>query len=109
MLQELAAVLAQPRLASRLRGLGLAVDEIISFVAHVSDLYDEPDPFSSPLVVADPDDDVFIRCAEQAEALFVISGDQHLLAMEGHASVKILSAREFLESDKQAPGMALST
>ncbi len=52
------------------------------------------------LVAADPDDDVFLRCAATAGADFVVSGDHHLLDLGQHAGIPILTVRELLERFK---------
>ena len=46
---------------------------------------------------ADPDDDIFLRCAIAAQASCVVSGDHHLLDLEEHAGIPILDVREFLD------------
>ena len=51
-----------------------------------------------PSVCEDPDDNVFIACALAADAKVVCSGDRHLLVMDGHQGVEILSPQQF--SDK---------
>jgi uncharacterized protein len=50
-----------------------------------------PDP-----VTADPDDDMFMLCAEGADAT-VVSGDKHLLDVSGWRGVEVLQPRTFLE------------
>ena len=52
------------------------------------------------IVTADPDDDVFLRCAVTAGAAFVVSGDHHLLNLGHHAGIPILTVREFLDQLK---------
>ncbi len=44
----------------------------------------------------DPDDDKFIECALAAGAAVIVSGDHHLLDLDEHEGVRILSAAEFL-------------
>jgi len=53
----------------------------------------------APLIVADPDDDVFLYCAVAAGAACVISGDQHLQTLGEHACIPILTIREFLSQE----------
>lgn len=49
------------------------------------------------LVKDDPGDDKFIEAALAVGADFIISGDQHLLALREYEGVKILTAGEFLQ------------
>jgi putative PIN family toxin of toxin-antitoxin system len=44
----------------------------------------------------DPQDDKFIRCALTANAVYIISGDQHLLALKSYQKIKILSPAVFI-------------
>ena len=46
----------------------------------------------------DPDDDIIIACAIEAEADMIISGDQHLLSLGSYQGVPIVKAVEFLSS-----------
>jgi uncharacterized protein len=48
------------------------------------------------LVVKDPSDDKFIRCAQAARARIIISGDQHLLKLSPYRQIQILSPFDFL-------------
>jgi len=52
-----------------------------------------------PIVLADPDDDVFLHCAVAVGAACVISGDRHLLDMSEHAGIPILTIRDFLTQE----------
>lgn len=48
-----------------------------------------------PAVCEDPDDDAFLACALKAGAKIICSGDHHLLRVDGHAGIEILSPRLF--------------
>ena len=48
-------------------------------------------------VKEDPDDNVIINCALSAGADYIVSGDRHLLNLKSYNSLKIVSAREFLD------------
>jgi predicted nucleic acid-binding protein len=56
-----------------------------------------PSSHDAPLVVADPDDDIFIRCALAGEARYIISGGSHLLDLQHYAHIRIRTIREFFE------------
>lgn len=43
----------------------------------------------------DPRDGKFIRCALAANAIYIISGDQHLLTLKSYQKIKILSPADF--------------
>lgn len=53
----------------------------------------EPGP---NIIKKDPEDDKFIRCALTGKVKWIISGDQHLLALKSYQKVKIFSPADFL-------------
>ena len=46
----------------------------------------------------DPDDNIIIACAIEAEADVIISGDQHLLSLGAHQDIPIVRAVDFLSN-----------
>lgn len=48
-------------------------------------------------IETDPDDDKFLEAAIAGKAEFLVSGDNHLLALKEFRSVHIISGREFLD------------
>lgn len=48
-------------------------------------------------VSRDPDDDKFIECAVDAEALYIVSGDNDLLDIGQYEGIQIITAKEFCE------------
>lgn len=46
-------------------------------------------------VCRDPDDNKFIACAIDAQAIFVVSGDKDLLAVEHYDAIEIVTAKDF--------------
>ena len=53
----------------------------------------EPGP---RIIIKDPENDKFIRCALAGKAKLVIPGDKHLLALKTYQKIKILSPADFL-------------
>lgn len=51
-------------------------------------------------IIADPTDNVFLECAVDGEADYIISGDKHLLDLGMYNGVQIIRAREFLIKEK---------
>lgn len=91
---ELAQVLSYEQLQPRIRELGLEPSDIVAYAANLATVFDVP--AGEPIVLADPDDDVFLRCAIGARAAFIISGDRHLLDLGEHAGIPIVTVRDFL-------------
>ena len=50
------------------------------------------------IINEDPDDDKFIQCAVAGNAKYIVSGDQHLLALKSYKNIKILTPSQFVES-----------
>jgi len=48
------------------------------------------------VVADDPDDDKFIECAVALKAIYIISGDKALLAIENYIGIAIVNPKEFL-------------
>ncbi|MEJ2555136.1 MAG: putative toxin-antitoxin system toxin component, PIN family [Anaerolineae bacterium] len=98
MLVELAEVLTYERLRPRLERLGLSPAELIAYVVDVVSVFEVTEE-GSPLVIADPDDDVFLHCAVVSGAAYVISGDHHLLDLGTYSDIPILTVRDFLAQE----------
>ena len=54
-------------------------------------------PVSDIKICRDPDDDMFINCAVDANCLYIVSGDKDLLSIERHDKVQIITVSEFFQ------------
>jgi putative PIN family toxin of toxin-antitoxin system len=72
---------------------GLEYESILAMIAGHGTLV--PDATASESVTADPDDDKFLLCARDHEAI-VVSGDRHVLDASGWSGVQVLRPRDFL-------------
>ncbi len=45
----------------------------------------------------DPEDNKFLDCAVAGKADYIVSGDQHLLELNEHEGIKIVTASELLK------------
>ena len=79
-------VLSSDGVESLLAGLALAA------------VWVEDQTSTSPIVVEDPSDDVCLLAAAEGTADYVVSGDQHLLAVKRYEGIPIVSPREFLDT-----------
>ena len=95
MVAELAEVLNYERLQPRLQQLSLTPAECVAYALTLVSIFEVPESNRPPTVAADPDDDIFLRCADVAGADYVISGDHHLLDLEVYAGIPILTVRDF--------------
>lgn len=53
-------------------------------------------PLPAPVCV-DPDDDKFIACAIAGKTNIIISGDGHLLKVDGFRNIRVYKPREFVD------------
>lgn len=61
-----------------------------------------PGIFEADVVKNDPDDNKFVACALEGSASHIVSGDKHLLDIDEYQGIKIVRARNFLESLRSA-------
>ena len=52
-------------------------------------------PETKVAVCRDPDDDKFIGCAIDADALYIVSGDKDLLTLGSFGEIQMITAAEF--------------
>lgn len=101
-LEELARVLAYPRIQRRLR---MPPDEIEARVAALAVLADIVEPrIRVRAVPDDPDDDKYVEAALEGRAEFIVSGDRHLLDLGEYELIRLNSPRRFLEI-LEGPGL----
>ena len=51
-------------------------------------------------ITEDPDDNMFIECALESGADYIISGDEHLKKIKQFKNIKIISVSDFLKENK---------
>ncbi len=95
MLLELQEVLAYQRLQSRLKTLQQTPEQLVAYALSLSTVFDVR-YIGPPIVTADPDDDIFVLCALEANAQYLISGDRHLLDVGTYRDVKIVTVTDFV-------------
>ena len=49
-------------------------------------------------VTADPDDNMFIACAMASDTKLIVSGDKHLLEIDGYEDIQVLKPRQFVNA-----------
>ncbi len=88
--EEFIRVLGYPK-------IGLSPGEILpiiqdhKFYARIVDIKSSID-----VIKADPTDNIFLACAQDGQAHFIISGDHHLLDLKFFQNIPIVSAKDFL-------------
>ncbi len=66
------------------------------FIRFIADL-NLIESFTEVSVCRDPDDNKFISCAIDAEALYIVSGDKDLLDLKEYEGIQMITAAEFVE------------
>lgn len=94
LLTELRRVLAYDRVKTYLQ---LSQAEIESFLQgyRMFALFVEPQ-ISLDVLQEDPDDNHVLECALAGNAAYIVSGDEHLLALRGYQGIVILSPASFI-------------
>ncbi len=54
-------------------------------------------PISHIEVCRDPDDNKFLECAKDSNALYIVSGDKDLLVIKEYENIQIVTAKDFCE------------
>lgn len=76
------------------RKQGLCREELLSaFVEKIKLI----ETHSDIHVSCDPDDDKFIACAKDSNALYIVSGDRDLLVLGHYDNIQMITAKEFCE------------
>jgi uncharacterized protein len=72
--------------------------EIIAITDYLFKIAEFVTPLEMVTVVeADPSDNKFLEAALQGNAMYVVSGDSHLLELKTFRDIPIIAAREFIE------------
>lgn len=93
MLEEVQEALGRPKFARRLTSQGTSVTELMEVLLAAIEVI--PTPPAPRVVKADPDDDKVVACAVAGGAAYIVSGDDHLLALRTHAGIRIVAPSVF--------------
>ena len=96
MLKELAVVVHRPRIQQKYNLLDADVAEYFEVLNAFAVVV--PGAIVLDAVPDDPDDNIIIACAIEAEADVIISGDQHLLSLGSYHRIPIIKAADFLSA-----------
>lgn len=88
---ELRRVLEKPQIRARSREpMGWFADDIERFSTHIAG------DLQLPGVTRDSKDDMFLTCAVEGRADYLVSSDRDLLVLRGHENVCVVNPGEFL-------------
>ncbi len=95
--RELADVLSRPK-------FGLSTPQVESIMRLIAETFVEVFPKDVPdLIKTDPDDNIVLACAAEANAETIVSGDGHLLSLDRYEDIVIQSPSQFLDQRTQEP------
>jgi hypothetical protein len=92
---EISKVLLYPKIAKILRKANINEKEILEAIKEKSILVKPKVKLN--IIEEDVEDNKILECAEAAGAVFVVSGDKHLLKLGTFRKTRVLSPREFLD------------
>ena len=95
-LEEFEAVVHRPRIQQKHNLSDADIAEYLEVLRTFAVLV--PGTITVNAVPDDPDDNIIIACAIEAEVDMIISGDQHLLSLGSYQGIPIVKAVDFLSS-----------
>lgn len=72
------------------------IDEFLMRLIKISELIEVKSDFN--IVKGDPTDDIILNCACDGKVDYIVSGDEHLLALKNFKGIKIVTAGEILKN-----------
>jgi putative PIN family toxin of toxin-antitoxin system len=76
---------------------GLSAPEIMPLVHNVRSYATLVAPrHKLTVIAADPTDDIFLECAIEGKADYIVSGDKHLIDLKVYEGIPIVKASDFL-------------
>jgi putative PIN family toxin of toxin-antitoxin system len=101
-IQEISRVIRYPRIIKLLQKRNLTTQEVEQVILNILRIASiTPGEIIIPQTADDPADDIFLACALEGQADYIISGDHHLTDLKEFQGVKILTpaAGVYLLSD----------
>lgn len=103
-IREHLRVLRYPKIKKLLEKRNLSLDKVESFLEYLTRI---SIPVSGKMKVDavkdDPSDNIFLACALEGEADFVVSGDRHLKDLGAFQGIEILEPAVFLKKISRQP------
>lgn len=97
---EVKRVIEYPKFSRRISALESSPRQFIAYLMNL--VMHVPSPELIPAVISeDPSDDLFLALAVENQALLVISGDQHLLALKEYERLPIVMPGEAVDVVKE--------
>ncbi|MBI2358534.1 MAG: putative toxin-antitoxin system toxin component, PIN family [Deltaproteobacteria bacterium] len=92
-MDEVREALSRPKFAPRIAALNTSVGELMESLLSIVEVIHEPR--LEPVIPQDPDDDKILACAVASRAQWIVSGDNHLLALRRYRGIPIGTPKQF--------------
>ena len=92
LLLELTDILGRAKFARKAAAAQLSIDQLVERYALLTTVVHPA--VITPTILDDPDDDQVLACALAAKAEIIVSGDRHLLDLQEHQGIRIVTAAE---------------
>lgn len=100
MLEEFQRVARRPRIQQKYNLSTGDIDEYLEMLREYAIVV--PGSITVNAVPDDPDDNIIIACALEAQADVIVSGDRHLLVLSSYQGIPIVKASDFLSKMRSA-------
>ena len=94
-LTEISKVLTYPKINRILKNTDFTQRDILRAIAQNTCLVEPKTKIT--LITDDPEDNKILECSQEADADFIVTGDNHLLKLREFNQTKILAPREFID------------
>lgn len=95
LLLELTDILGRVKFARKLAAAQLSIDQLVDRYALLATVI-HPAAIT-PTIIDDPDDDQVLACALSAKTEIIVSGDRHLLDLQEHQGIRIVTAAQAMD------------
>ncbi len=95
LLEEFSEVVLRPRITRKYPKITEQAEAVLDFLRTNSTLVAGIP--TGPIVASDPDDDLVVACAIEGHADYIVSGDEHLLALVQHGAIRIINPAQFVD------------
>jgi uncharacterized protein len=99
MVEEISDVLRRPYIRTRYQLTDKRIIQLETGITRFADVLADVSPLPADLMVRDPKDEHVLQAALSAKAHYLVTGDDDLLALDGHpalGSLQIIKVNEFL-------------
>lgn len=95
-LAEVQRILAYPRLRNKYHLTAREIRALLELLQHET-LMVPGETKIAPVIPDEPTDEIFLVCALESEADYIVSGDRHLLPLGSYAGIAIVTVEALLD------------